>query len=110
MRRGLAAYSPVTFVIVSKVVPRSASVTVTLAPCTTAPEVSRTVPRMLPMSFWAKAVPATTIKAMVALHRFRKRFNMSDLLLVALVATPDRQLTIGGRNFTADQLRAISAH
>jgi hypothetical protein len=46
-------------VVVLNVVPRSVSLTVTFAPDTTAPEESRTLPTMLPMSFCAQATPAT---------------------------------------------------
>jgi hypothetical protein len=45
-------------VVVLNVVPRSASLTLTFAPGTIAPEESRTVPTMLPISFCAQAPPA----------------------------------------------------
>src|SRR5882724_7451548 len=51
MRSGPATYSPESFVVVSNLVPRSRSATITFALATTAPLGSVTVPTMLPASF-----------------------------------------------------------
>src|SRR5258706_3591456 len=55
MRKGVATYSQDELVVVAKVCPRSKSVTDTLAPTTTAPVGSWTVPTMAPASFCAMA-------------------------------------------------------
>src|SRR5579863_784947 len=53
---GLATYSPASFVVRVRCVPRSRSVTVTFAPVITAPLGSRTKPTIAPASFCAHRV------------------------------------------------------
>src|SRR5512146_701200 len=76
--RGLATYSPDSLVWVVKVAPRSTLVTVTLAPATTAPEGSVTVPAMVPVSFWAHS-PTDRLKQASNNNRKRKQKVRGEL-------------------------------
>src|ERR1700746_754631 len=73
MCSGLATYSPASVVVVVKVCPRSTSLTVILAPVTTAPLGSFTVPTMLPGSFWAAATPLRKLRRIGRNKRRRLR-------------------------------------
>src|SRR5579875_1075351 len=55
IRRGVKVYSPLAPVVVVSVIEVASLVRVTVALGMTAPEVSRTVPKMAPVSTWARA-------------------------------------------------------
>src|SRR5581483_3954889 len=88
MCRGLAAYSPLVLVVVLNVVPRSLSVTETLAPATTAPEESLTVPTILPISFCADAKPA--VRSSTASEKQKLRIRLQEHVVVGVIVFPPR--------------------
>src|SRR3974390_1520753 len=83
MWRGLATYSPDSLVVVVKLWPRSRSVTVTVAPATTAPLGSRTRPTMAPVSFCAQAAVTDNRNRrarQVRVRKFGMAMRMTKLL------------------------------